>query len=276
MKVSSALIVLLAVASPSTSAYSFDDPEASHTNQAIKFDGEGRREDSLRAFQAAVRFGEGSEAYANLAVCLMRLGTATSDRDQKVTWYHKAHAAMQRAREMAGTSKEIEHVQENTKALKQSMNAESVSEPDVALDPMEGALGSGKKRRKKRRSYYSTTIDDDEPEDDSPYEGTLSASTAGAGVGGVARASPQRSQQRAHPHRERLLHQRDVPLAPPLPRVSPADLDSGLPEFELYRQRKVPFILTGALEGWGALDNWCDTGTLKKRMKEAYPGCPRG
>ena len=46
--------VLLLVAV--TLAYDFNDPDAPHTSMAIRFDGEGRRADSRRAFEAAARF----------------------------------------------------------------------------------------------------------------------------------------------------------------------------------------------------------------------------
>jgi hypothetical protein len=45
-----------------------------------------------------------------------------------------------------------------------------------------------------------------------------------------------------------------VPLARPLPRISTEALR--LRDNEGYRPRRKPFILTGAMEGWGALKNW--------------------
>eukprot|EP00656_Telonema_subtile_P003592 TRINITY_DN11631_c0_g1_i6.p1 TRINITY_DN11631_c0_g1~~TRINITY_DN11631_c0_g1_i6.p1 ORF type:complete len:449 (-),score=119.77 TRINITY_DN11631_c0_g1_i6:21-1367(-) len=66
-------------------------------------------------------------------------------------------------------------------------------------------------------------------------------------------------------HRPELLHQRDVPPAPPLPRVELSELGSvGL---EDYFQRKQPFVLTGAMEGWQAL-SW-DLNQLAARWPKA-------
>jgi len=53
--------------------------------QAIDFDSQGRRLESLRSFQAAVRFGESADTFVNLGVCLMRLGTASMNREEKVS-----------------------------------------------------------------------------------------------------------------------------------------------------------------------------------------------
>ena len=44
-----------------------------------------------------------------------------------------------------------------------------------------------------------------------------------------------------------------------MPRVSVDDVDGDDAAFELYRQRREPFILTGGLEGWGALTDWPST-----------------
>lgn len=44
----------------------------------------------------------------------------------KVSYYHKAHAAMGKGLKRAATVKEATHVAENQAALKQSMNAEQV------------------------------------------------------------------------------------------------------------------------------------------------------
>ena len=52
--------------------------------QAIEFDKVGQRMESLRSFQAAVRFGESADTFVNLGVCFMRLGTAATDRKEKV------------------------------------------------------------------------------------------------------------------------------------------------------------------------------------------------
>eukprot|EP00658_Telonema_sp_P-2_P029343 TRINITY_DN22334_c0_g1_i3.p1 TRINITY_DN22334_c0_g1~~TRINITY_DN22334_c0_g1_i3.p1 ORF type:complete len:354 (+),score=26.56 TRINITY_DN22334_c0_g1_i3:172-1233(+) len=53
--------------------------------------------------------------------------------------------------------------------------------------------------------------------------------------------------------RKDLLHQRDVPPAPPLPRVALSELTSD--QNGVYLERRKPFVLTGAMAGWRAL-NW--------------------
>ena len=61
------------------------------------------------------------------------------------------------------------------------------------------------------------------------------------------------------PYREKLAHQRSVVLGEPMPRVSVEEMDGDDPQFAPYRQRLVPFILTGGLEGWKALEEWPET-----------------
>ena len=76
-----------------------------------------------------MRFTPGSETWTNLGVCFMRMGTANQNRPDKENYYHLAFSAMKTAKDKAVSGKEWEHVNENQKALKQSMNAESVDEP---------------------------------------------------------------------------------------------------------------------------------------------------
>ena len=51
--------------------------------------------------------------------------------------------------------------------------------------------------------------------------------------------------------RPELLHQRSVPPAPPLPRIPVSELPN--PGNEQYMELRVPFVLTGAMDGWKAL-----------------------
>ena len=60
MRGAAAMRLLLLVAA--TLAYDFNDPDAPHTSMAIRFDGEGRRADSRRAFEA-------SSAYLGAPTC---------------------------------------------------------------------------------------------------------------------------------------------------------------------------------------------------------------
>lgn len=61
-------------------------------------------------------------------------------------------------------------------------------------------------------------------------------------------------------------HRFDGPLYPQLPRIRVQDLDNA--ENADYKSRTKPFILTGAMEGWGALDNW----PIKRRKKPKKTG----
>jgi hypothetical protein len=55
-----------------------------------------------------------------------------------------------------------------------------------------------------------------------------------------------------------------VPTAPALPRIHVSELD--LPRNQKYKNRKMPFILTGAMDDWPALKKW----KLKKSVSENY------
>ena len=70
-----------------TLAYDFNDPDAPHTSMAIRFDGEGKRADSRRAFEAAARFTPTTSTLVNLGVCYMRMASASAHRARKVELY---------------------------------------------------------------------------------------------------------------------------------------------------------------------------------------------
>lgn len=53
-------------------------------------------------------------------------------------------------------------------------------------------------------------------------------------------------------HRKFLEHQRDVPIADPIPRISVHDIDNSS-QFRKFAERREAFILTGATETWKAL-----------------------
>lgn len=75
-------------------------------------------------------------------------------------------------------------------------------------------------------------------------------------------------------HRPQLVHQRDVPLAPSLPRIHVDEIDVN-PEFETYRRRERPFILVGATESWEAMEKWKTLSYLgdimPKEVTDFYP-----
>ena len=69
-------MMVLVAALPATAEYSFSDPAARHTDQAIEFDGQGDMAAALKSFKAAVRLEDDrplAERLANLGVCYMRM-----------------------------------------------------------------------------------------------------------------------------------------------------------------------------------------------------------
>lgn len=233
-------MILIALQAGQGISYNFNDPDAAHTQMAIKFDEQGQREDSLEAFRSAVRFGASSETYTNLGVCLMRLRR-----------YYQAHHAMTRARELAVTEREHDHVKENWAALMQSMGVEGVSEPDPGARHLVGDdIGGG------GGIFHDPVM--------SPYAPSATQSPDVQEVASKKTVKRRRKKRAGRSsgfpsrryQRERLLHQRDVPFGVPMARVSVEDIDSLDPFFDVYRDRREPFILTGALQGWGALRDW--------------------
>jgi len=112
------------------------------------------------------------------------------------------------------------------------------------------------KKLKKRRKKKPTS----DEEAGGPSLGSLGSLGS---LSGSSSAKPKprskSSQPRPPPpvYRPKLLHQRShVPLGVPMPRVTSTQLDSGLPEFAAFRDRKQPYILTDGLVGWGALQDW--------------------
>lgn len=76
-------------------------------------------------------------------------------------------------------------------------------------------------------------------------------------------------------HRPLLLHQSTAPLAPTLPRLSVHELESDA-DAEVYRNRSLPFILTGAMDGWHATQRWREPAYFAKLLgddavSEFYP-----
>lgn len=207
------LLIFLLLSTTASGSYDFNDPYAKHTDQAILFDGQGRKDAALLSFRAAVKFKPDSDSYTNLGVCLMRMRK-----------YYEAYNAMSRANNFPMTNTQRAHVEENVAALKQSMQVEGLSIPDgnsMNNGNADAQLETPKRRRRRKK--------------------------------------PQESQpRRTRVYREELVHQRDIPLAPPLPRVSIHEIDND-DRFINYRNRKEPFILTDAVEDWGAFQEWPDS-----------------
>jgi hypothetical protein len=109
-------------------------------------------------------------------------------------------------------------------------------------------LATPKKMKKRRKKKPPMNEDGDSL-------GTLGSLSGGASA--KSKASKRYNPPPPPVHRPRLEHQRSqVPLGVPMPRVTTAQLDSGLPEFAPFRDRKQPYILTDGLVGWGAMQDW--------------------
>jgi hypothetical protein len=100
---------------------------------------------------------------------------------------------------------------------------------------------------------------------------------AAAGEGHPPRraAAASAAGEHAAVHRPMLLHQSPVPLAPSLPRISVHELETA-PGAEPYRNRSLPFILSGAMDNWLAPQRWGDPAYLPsllgdEAVAEFYP-----
>ena len=100
--------------------YDSSDPKAEHTKWAIKFDGQGRKEESLDAFRAAAEFEPKVYTFQmNYAVSLMRM-----------RMYKKALPAMEAALKLQPAEAQVK---ENMAALTQSISVDDGSPEAVAL-----------------------------------------------------------------------------------------------------------------------------------------------
>ena len=100
--------------------YDSSDPKAEHTKWAIKFDGQGRKEESLDAFRAAAEFEPKVYTFQmNYAVSLMRM-----------RMYKKALPAMEAAVKLAPAEAQVK---DNMAALTQSISVDDGSPEAVAL-----------------------------------------------------------------------------------------------------------------------------------------------
>jgi hypothetical protein len=66
-----------------------------------------------------------------------------------------------------------------------------------------------------------------------------------------------------------LPHEIDAPIVAPLPRISVFDLN--LPQNIDYRDRSKPFILTGAMDGWPALEKWMIGTEQSSYLENLFP-----
>ena len=122
--------------------YDPTDPSAEHTKMAIKYDGEGRKEESLNAFRAAAEFQpEVYTFHMNYAVSLMRM-----------RMYKKALPAMEKAVEL---NPDDAQVKENMAALTQSISVDDGSPEAVELrSEHPGRFDRQDKKKSKRKKKY--------------------------------------------------------------------------------------------------------------------------
>jgi Flp pilus assembly protein TadD len=120
--------------------YDVNDPNGDHTAQAIKFDGQGKKAESILAFQAAAKFSPGQTTHMNYAVSLMRSRQ-----------YKKALAAMEEAVKLAPNEGQVK---DNMAALTQSISVDDGSPEAVALRKEHpGRFDVAKKAGKRKKKY---------------------------------------------------------------------------------------------------------------------------
>ena len=66
------MTILVCVSSQQLMYHNHDDPKADHTTAAIKFDEQGRADESMKAFKAAAKFTPNVNTINNLGVAKMR------------------------------------------------------------------------------------------------------------------------------------------------------------------------------------------------------------
>lgn len=209
-----------------TMSYNFDDPYAAHTAQAIEFDRQGKLKESAQAFEAAAHFGRSTQTLVNLGVCYMRMASRSSIRSKKVELYGMAMSAMSEGLTMARTPDDRHLFDENWSALKTNLDIEHV---DLAM-----------------KDTSELVTQEEEPVYDNRQCGRPPdpADSRRRVVTEVKQAD----------RRDFLIHQRPVPRALPLPKVSVHDIDRQGKKLQRYANRLDPFVLTGAASSWGALN----------------------
>lgn len=120
--------------------YDVKDPNAKHTEQAIKYDGQGKKAESILAFEAAAKFTPGQTTHMNYAVSLMR-----------ARQYKKALVAMEKAVELAPNEPQVK---DNMAALTQSISVDDGSPEAVALRKEHPGRFDVKKKAGKRKKKY--------------------------------------------------------------------------------------------------------------------------
>jgi hypothetical protein len=120
--------------------YDVKDPNGKHTEMAIKFDGQGKKAESILAFEAAAKFNPGQTTHMNYAVSLMRSRQ-----------YRKALVAMEKAIKLAPNEGQVK---DNMAALTQSISVDDGSPEAVALrKEYPGRFDVAKKAGKRKKKY---------------------------------------------------------------------------------------------------------------------------
>ena len=138
-------------------AYSVDDPQAAHTDQAIEYDSAGDMEKSLQSFRAAVRLEESrpyGERLANLGVCLMRMRRFDESIGAMLA-AARVHPTEDRATQ--------EHIQSNWDNLMAHLDYHNIPRP--AWPDEEDSAARGAHAAAEDADGWSTDDEEDQPSD---------------------------------------------------------------------------------------------------------------
>lgn len=189
MRGAAAMRVILLATVVAAYEYDFDDPHAQHTNAAIRFDGEGRRDESRRAFEAAARFTPTTSTFVNVGVCYMRMASATGHRGRKVELYTLSRDRMTRGGELIQDDEDTRLYKENWGHLMRNFEIEHVPLAAEMVEPDPQACGAPP------------------PDIDDPMARKRGEATASDRDG-------------------LLLHRVPAPVGVPFPRINASDLDA--------------------------------------------------
>ena len=181
----------------------------------------------------------------NLGVCYMRLASGSGHRAHKVELYGLAYDAMSRGGELAGRDGDRQLFEENWDALMTNFGIESV---DLPKGPGV-AIGSAYEAEEEDLPPDPRQCGAPPQREKSTFEQLVGfgSRSLGLGGGGGGEAAAPSDEAVLRPF---LLHQRPVPIAEDFPRVHVDDLEAS----PAYGERRDPFVLRGAMEGWAAVE----------------------
>jgi len=275
-------------------AYSVDDPQAAHTDQAIEYDSAGDMEKSLQSFRAAVRLEESrpyGERLANLGVCLMRMRRFDESIGAMLA-AARVHPTEDRATQ--------EHIQSNWDNLMAHLDYHNIPRP--AWPDEEDSAARGAHAAAEDADGWSTDDEGDQPSDvdadgwsaddyvesgvDAPPP-PLSAEGAKvlkqieaiysehnpdkladlpeliakyAGKEGRLLRKIRKKYKVQDPSRPRQLYKLHIP------RVTAAELAAN----STLMSGHWPYVLTGEVDKWPAMDKWKDLNYLLRKIPNEW------